>query len=120
MAQSLLHKNQDNAQQEIIMMEFDEKETFAISLEEDASGNDRVVIKFNKLANCELDLSSQQARVLATELIMAANRAEVRENLKRKEHLVRKGQTPSIINRRRSMLQYVLQNNLISRPNWRG
>lgn len=102
------------------MTDLDEKETFEISLEEDASGNHRVIIRFNKLANCELDLTSQQARVIATELIMAANRAEVRENLKRKEHLVRKGQTPSIINRRHSMLQYVLQNNLISRPDWRG
>lgn len=102
------------------MMEFDDKETFDISLEEDASGTTRVIIKFKQLANCELDLTSQQARVIATELIMAANRAEVRENLKRKEHLVRKDQTPPLINRRRSMLQYVLQSNLISRPDWRG
>lgn len=102
------------------MTEFDEKETFNISLEEDASGTNKVIIRFNKTANCELDLTSQQARVIATELIMAANRAEVRENLKRKEHLVRKGQTPAIINRRQSMIQYVLQNNLISRPDWRG
>ena len=101
------------------MMEFDEKETFDIALEEDASGNSRVVIKLKTLSNCELDLTSQQARVIATELIMAANRAEVRENLKRKEHLVRNGQSQPI-NRRRSMLQYVLQNNLITRPDWRG
>lgn len=102
------------------MMEFDEKETFEIALEEDVSGATRVVIKFKTLANCELDLSSQQARVIATELIMAANRAEVRENLKRKEHLVRRDQASPIINRRSSMLQYVLQNKLISRPDWRG
>ena len=101
------------------MTEFDEKETFDIALEEDASGTNRVVIKFKTPANCELDLTSQQARVIATELIMAANRAEVRENLKRKEHLVRNGEN-SPVNRRRSMLQYVLQNNLITRPDWRG
>ena len=101
------------------MTEFDEKETFDIGLEEDASGINRVVIKFKTPANCELDLTSHQARVIATELIMAANRAEVRENLKRKEHLVRNGQKlPG--NERRSMLQFVLQNNLISRPDWRG
>lgn len=102
------------------MTEFDDKETFDISLKEDVLGTSKVILRFNKLTNCELDLTSQQARVIATELIMAANRAEVRENLKRKEHQVRKGQTPSIINRRNSMLQYVLQNNLISRPDWRG
>ncbi|MHB8915178.1 MAG: hypothetical protein ACYC4K_05125 [Thiobacillus sp.] len=100
------------------MTEFDDKDTFDIRLEEDAAGKNHVVIKINALADRELGLTSQQARVVATELIMAANRAEVRENLKRKEHLVRSG--TSRVNDRRSMLQYVLQNNLISRPNWRG
>ena len=101
------------------MTEFDEKDSFDIRLEEDDTGKSRVVIKFNTLAQGELDLTSQQARVIATELIMAANRAEVRENLKRKEHLVRSGET-NAVNGRRSMLQYVMQNNLITRPNWRG
>lgn len=96
------------------MTEFDEKDTFSIRLEEDATGKSQVVIKIKTLADSELGMSSQQARVVATELIMAANRAEVRENLKRKEHLVRSG--TSRVNERRSMLQYVLQNNLISRP----
>lgn len=96
------------------MTDFDEKDTFDIRLEEDATGKNQVVIKIKALADSELNMTSQQARVVATELIMAANRAEVRENLKRKEHLVRSG--TSRVNDRRSMLQYVLQNNLISRP----
>ena len=100
------------------MTEFDEKTTFDIRLEEDATGKNQVVVKIKALTDTELGMTSQQARVVATELIMAANRAEVRENLKRKEHLVRSG--TSRVNDRRSMLQYVLQNNLISRPNWRG
>lgn len=100
------------------MTEFDDKDTFDIRLEEDATGKNQVVIKIKTLADSELGLTSQQARVVATELIMAANRAEVRENLKRKDHLVRSGTSP--VNDRRSMLQYVLQNNLISPPNWRG
>ena len=100
------------------MTEFDDKTTFDIRLEEDAAGKNQVVVKIEALADSELTMTSQQARVIATELIMAANRAEVRENLKRKEHMVRSGS--SHMNDRRSMLQYVLQNNLISRPNWRG
>ena len=100
------------------MTEFDDKDIFDIRLAEDDTGKNQVVIKIKALADSELSLTSQQARVIATELIMAANRAEVRENLKRKEHLVRSG--TSRVSDRRSMLQYVLQNNLISRPNWRG
>ena len=100
------------------MTEFDDKTTFDIRLEEDATGKNQVVVKIKALADTELGMTSQQARVVATELIMAANRAEVRENLKRKEHLVRNNGNRATD--RRSMLQYVLQNNLISRPNWRG
>ena len=100
------------------MTEFDDKTAFDIRLEEDATGKNQVVVKIKALADTELGMTSQQARVVATELIMAANRAEVRENLKRKEHLVRNNGNRATD--RRSMLQYVLQNNLISRPNWRG
>jgi hypothetical protein len=71
------------------MIEFDDIATFDISLEEDASGKGQVRIKI--LNGSELSLSSHQARVLATELIMAASRAEVRENLKRSDSAVRKG-----------------------------
>ena len=40
---------------------------------------------------CELNLTPHQARVLATELIMAVNRAEVRNNLKHSQNMVRGG-----------------------------
>ena len=101
------------------MMDFDEKSAIDIRLDEGETGNNQVVIKIKALAENELRLSSHEARVFATELIMAANRAEVRENLKRKEHLVRNTST-SGGNERRSVLQFVLQNNLMARPNWRG
>ena len=38
---------------------------------------------------CAIDLTPHQARVLATELIMAVNRAEVRNNLKNNQNMVR-------------------------------
>ena len=101
------------------MMDFDEKSAIDIRLDEGETGKNQVVIKIQALAENELRLSSHEARVFATELIMAANRAEVRENLKRKEHLVRNTST-SGGNERRSVLQFVLQNNLMARPNWRG
>ena len=41
---------------------------------------------------CALNLTPHQARVLATELIMAVNRAEVRNNLKHSQNMVRGGQ----------------------------
>jgi hypothetical protein len=47
---------------------------------------------------CELALTPHQARVLATELIMTVNRAEVRNNLKRNQNLVRNTQ-PSELRR---------------------
>ena len=118
MAQSLLYyqaRQLDN--RTIIMMDIDEKDVFDIQLKEDATGKNRVVITIKASTDSELDLTSHQARVIATELIMAANRAEVRENLKRKEHLVR---SSTNVGERRSLLQYVLQNNLITRPDWRG
>ena len=70
------------------MIEFDEVAAVDISLEEDASGKGRVRIKM--MNDTELSLTSHQARILATELIMAASRAEVRENLKRSDSAVRK------------------------------
>ncbi len=70
------------------MMNFDEVAAFDITLDEDATGAGRVHIKM--LNNPEVSLTSHQARVLATELIMAASRAEVRENLKRNDSAVRR------------------------------
>jgi hypothetical protein len=70
------------------MIEFDEVAAFDISLQEDSTGQGRVHITM--LNNGEISLTSHQARVLATELIMAASRAEVRENLKRNDSAVRR------------------------------
>ncbi|MEQ1592653.1 MAG: hypothetical protein ABL892_09720 [Thiobacillaceae bacterium] len=69
------------------MIEFDDVGMLDITLEEDAAGKGRVMIKMTDKG--ELNLSSHQARILATELIMVANRVEVRENLKRNENMVR-------------------------------
>lgn len=70
------------------MIEFDEVGMLDITLEEDATGKGRVIFKM--MDKGELSLSSHQARILATELIMVANRVEVRENLKRNDSMVRK------------------------------
>jgi hypothetical protein len=43
--------------------------------------------------DCTLNLTPHQARVLATELIMAVNRAEVRNNLKHNQNMVRGAQS---------------------------
>jgi hypothetical protein len=63
------------------MIELESGKALDISLKEDAQGRDRVVLTF-EAAGSALNLSPHQARVLATELIMAVNRAEVRNNLK--------------------------------------
>jgi len=44
---------------------------------------------------CELNLTPHQARVLATELIMAVNRAEVRGNLKHSQNNMVRGTPPA-------------------------
>jgi hypothetical protein len=59
-----------------------------ITLQETAQGGDRVVLDIN--GTCVLALTPHQARVLATELIMAVNRAEVRNNLRRSASLTRR------------------------------
>jgi hypothetical protein len=60
-----------------------------IALHEDADGRDQVSLNFGAGA-CELSLTPHQARVLATELIMAVNRAEVRNNLRTSQSHARK------------------------------
>lgn len=64
------------------MIELESGNTLEINLNEDPQGRDRVVLTLQS-QGCALDLTPHQARVLATELIMAVNRAEVRSNLKR-------------------------------------
>ena len=63
------------------MIELEPGNALDITLKEGAHGRDRVVVTLRS-HGCELDLTPHQARVVATELIMAVNRAEVRGSLK--------------------------------------
>jgi histidine ammonia-lyase len=73
-------------------MELDNGMAVSISLVEDSSGKDRVSFALSS-GECDLNLSPHQARVLATELIMAVNRAEVRGNLRRSQNLARSAES---------------------------
>jgi hypothetical protein len=73
------------------MIELEPGNTLDISLKEDAQGRDRVEVTLDA-HGCSLILTPHQARVLATELIMAVNRAEVRSNLKHSQNMVRSAQ----------------------------
>jgi hypothetical protein len=73
------------------MIELEPGNTLDISLKEDGQGRDRVELTLQAHA-CTLTLTPHQARVLATELIMAVNRAEVRSNLKHSQNMVRETQ----------------------------
>jgi hypothetical protein len=70
------------------MIELEHGDTLEVNLSEDAQGRERIRVAL-QTRDCHLELSPHQARVLATELIMAVNRAEVRNNLKRSHNLVR-------------------------------
>jgi len=72
----------------VMEMELDNGTAVTISLVEDNGGKDRVAFTLSN-GECDLKLSPHQARVLATELIMAVNRAEVRGNLRRSQNLSR-------------------------------
>lgn len=71
------------------MIELEPGNVLDIELQEDAQGRDRVVLSLHA-HECALNLTPHQARVLATELIMAVNRAEVRSNLKHNQNMVRR------------------------------
>ncbi|MDP3419836.1 MAG: hypothetical protein Q8R61_08920 [Thiobacillus sp.] len=73
------------------MIELEPGSTLDISLKEDSQGRDRVEVSL-VAHDCRLTLTPHQARVLATELIMAVNRAEVRSNLKHSQNVVRSPQ----------------------------
>ncbi|MBT9569401.1 MAG: hypothetical protein IV085_14020 [Thiobacillus sp.] len=73
------------------MIELEPGKSLDINLKEDQQGRDRVIVTL-KSEGCELQLTPHQARVLATELIMAVNRAEVRSNLKHSHNMVRSTQ----------------------------
>lgn len=74
------------------MIEMESGKVLDIKLKEDAQGRDRVVLTLESQAYA-LSLTPHQARVLATELIMAVNRAEVRNNLKHSHNMVRDSQS---------------------------
>jgi hypothetical protein len=73
------------------MIEIEPGSRLDINLKEDDQGRDRVELALQE--GCTLNLSPHQARVLATELIMAVNRAEVRNNLKHSQNMVRGAQS---------------------------
>ncbi len=73
------------------MIELEHGDSLAVNLYEDSNGRDRVTLAL-ATQGCELSLTPHQARVLATELIMTVNRAEVRNNLKHSQNMVRGGQ----------------------------
>lgn len=81
-------------QGETEMIELEPGNTLEINLKEDAQGRDRVVLALQSQGYA-LDLTPHQARVLATELIMAVNRAEVRSNLKRSNNNMVRGDQSS-------------------------
>jgi len=70
------------------MIELEQGGKLEVNLHEDPKGRERVVMAL-QAQGCELSLTPHQARVLATELIMAVNRAEVRNNLKHSHNMVR-------------------------------
>ena len=70
------------------MIELEPGNALSITLQEDGQGRDRVVVTL-QAHGCALNLTPHQARVLATELIMAVNRAEVRNNLKHDQNTTR-------------------------------
>ena len=70
------------------MIELEPGKSLDINLKEDSQGRDRVIVAL-QTEGCELNLTPHQARVLATELIMAVNRAEVRSNLKHSNNMAR-------------------------------
>lgn len=73
-------------QRKTVMIELEPGNTLEINLKEDAQGRDCVEVELHAIGH-SLNLTPNQARVLATELIMAVNRAEVRGNLKRSRNV---------------------------------
>ncbi|HYP67764.1 MAG TPA: hypothetical protein VEP67_05860 [Thiobacillaceae bacterium] len=71
-------------------MQMNQENKVNVSLEEDAAGKELVVCD---LGTRQIRLSPQEARILATQLVVAVNRAEVRINLKHGHKLSRKRMT---------------------------
>jgi hypothetical protein len=68
------------------MIELATGKALEVNLKEDAQGRGQVVVTL-QARGCAIDLTPHQARVLATELIMAVNRAEIRNNLKHRQSM---------------------------------
>lgn len=85
------------------MIELEPGNALGITLQEDTHGRDRIVVTL-EAHGCELNMTPHQARVLATELIMAVNRAEVRGNLKHSHNMVR---SPQSVEHKRSLINQV-------------
>jgi hypothetical protein len=77
------------------MIELKSGNTLEINLKADAQDRDYVVLAL-PAQECALELTPHQARVLATELIMAVNRAEVRSNLKHSQNGMTPGDQPAV------------------------
>ncbi len=75
------------------MIELEPGNVLDIALREDTQGRDCVVLSL-QAHECALNLTPHQARVLATELIMAVNRAEVRSKLKHNQNMGRGESSP--------------------------
>lgn len=71
------------------MIELETGSALDINLIEDNQGRDRVEVTLQTEEGCSFNLTPHQARVLATELIMAVNRSEVRSNLKHSHNMAR-------------------------------
>ena len=87
-------------------MELEPGNSLDITLKEDALGRDHVVLAL-QAQGCDLTLTPHQARILATELIMAVNRSEVRSNLKHSQNVVRSTQPTERREQRRSLFDQV-------------
>ncbi len=70
------------------MIELATGKSLEVNLKEAVQGGDRTLVAL-QTNGCAIDLTPHQARVLATELIMAVNRAEVRSNLRHSDNVVR-------------------------------
>jgi hypothetical protein len=70
-------------------MNTDQPQTIVVTLSDGDSGHDHVVLSLDN-GQCVMQLTAAQARALATDIIMAVNRAEVRANLRVSQNLHRR------------------------------
>lgn len=73
------------------MITLDNKQAVIVSVSEQATSEDRVVITLTP-DNCVLALTAQQARVLSTQIIQAVQRVEVKTSLAQPRQAMRRTQ----------------------------